>query len=327
MRATFFLPGEDDLEGLRRLDPDRDVHELVTGERVWILQTYLRLAAAGQPVELADRPPETESSSFTPSRSSAAAALVAMGRLCPGWRARRPQRVSPGGFRGAAERSVGGRPHPLLLAAVATARPDAARRRARRADRARRVQGLRGQPPPGVTAPAFTDALRGRGLELVGDAVEYGGAATDTSKLRWADYSDIDLVVAVRPPVGSHTGKPASKLYNAWRAGVPALLGPEPAYRELRTDPLDYIEVGSVDEALAAIDRLRADPSLYRRMVERGRERAVAFSPEAVLEQWVDLLWRRDPGAFGRSPLAIGTVLDPAGDAQGQRLLEGRPAR
>jgi len=131
----------------------------------------------------------------------------------------------------------------------------------------------------------------------------------------------------VRPPVGTHTDKPASKLYNAWRAGVPALLGPEPAFRELRCDPLDYFEVRSVPDVLTAIDRLRADPTLYRRMVDHGRARAVEFSPEAVLAQWADLLWRRVPElSIDRPWRSFPPWIRPALRKAGQ-ILEGRPAR
>ena len=57
MRVNFYLPGEDDLESLRRLDPDRDWLEFARGQRAWILQTYLRLAAAGHPSISLDEPP------------------------------------------------------------------------------------------------------------------------------------------------------------------------------------------------------------------------------------------------------------------------------
>ena len=60
MRVTFFLPNEPDLEGLRRLDPDRELAPFVRGERAWILQTFLQLRAAGHPVELAATPPGEE---------------------------------------------------------------------------------------------------------------------------------------------------------------------------------------------------------------------------------------------------------------------------
>lgn len=84
---------------------------------------------------------------------------------------------------------------------------------------------------------AFQDALRQRGVRFVS---RFQG--------EWHDYQHVDAVLAIRdcPPVVLAT-KPASKLINAWKAGVPALLGPEPAYRELRTSPLDFLEAASAE--------------------------------------------------------------------------------
>ncbi|HIW78417.1 MAG TPA: hypothetical protein H9874_04635, partial [Candidatus Bilophila faecipullorum] len=86
--------------------------------------------------------------------------------------------------------------------------------------------------PEFVKAPAFRSALRERGVTFVN---RFQGC--------WHDYQGIDAVLAVRdcPPVVLGT-KPASKLINAWTAGVPALLGLEPAYEELRRSPLDFLE-------------------------------------------------------------------------------------
>jgi glycosyltransferase involved in cell wall biosynthesis len=180
---------------------------------------------------------------------------------------------------------------------------------------------------PALTGSAMREEMQRRGIELVIDAVDYRGVDTDGTGLRWGDYSDVDLVLAIRAPTGTHTDKPASKLYNAWRGGVPALLGPEPAFRELYTDALDYIEVSSPAEALAAIDRLRAEPDLYRRMVERGLERALEFSVEAVLERWIEVLWRRIPQLADERPwVSFPAWMRPALRKAGA-LLEGRPSR
>ena len=53
--------------------------------------------------------------------------------------------------------------------------------------------------------------------------------------------------------------KPASKLVNAWHAGVPALLGPEPAYQALRMQ-FDYIEIRSPEDAIREVIRLKENP-------------------------------------------------------------------
>ncbi len=105
--------------------------------------------------------------------------------------------------------------------------------------------------------------------------------------LAWADYSKSDVLVAVRNLTEYDFGlKPALKLVNAWRAGVPALLGPEPAYRELYKSELDYIEVRSADEVLSALRKLKSDPELYRAMVANGFERAKDFTTDKVALEW-----------------------------------------
>lgn len=91
--------------------------------------------------------------------------------------------------------------------------------------------------PHFVKTDAFQEALRQRGVRF---ANRFQGT--------WHDYENVDAVLAIRdcPPVVMAT-KPASKLINAWKARVPAMLGPEPAYRELRRSPLDFLETDSAE--------------------------------------------------------------------------------
>jgi hypothetical protein len=82
-----------------------------------------------------------------------------------------------------------------------------------------------------------------------------------------------------------------------------------------------------VEEVLGAIDRLRLDPPLYRRMVERGRERAVEFSPAVILDRWIDLLWHRLPALTDDRPWqSFPPWLRPA-LRKASQLWEGRPDR
>jgi hypothetical protein len=123
---------------------------------------------------------------------------------------------------------------------------------------------------------------------------------------RWWDYGDLDAVLAVRhaSPAKLRT-KPASKLVNAWHAGCPALLGPEPAFEARRRTALDYLAVATPQEALAALRLLTAEPGLRAAMAENGRLRAREFSVERVARCWEELLagpvaadferWRRAP--------------------------------
>jgi hypothetical protein len=108
----------------------------------------------------------------------------------------------------------------------------------------------------------------------------------------WGDYRQTDVVIAVRNATFTDLGvKPAVKLINAWLAGCPAILGPEPAYRALRRSDLDFIEVCSPNEAIAALKRLKTDPALYTAMIENGLERARQFTTEQQVIQWHKLLW------------------------------------
>lgn len=128
---------------------------------------------------------------------------------------------------------------------------------------------------------------------------------------QWADYREIDCTVAVRrdrrlKPGDLHRNKPATKLYNSWLAGVPALLGPEQAFRELRRSELDYFEVSDLASAMRAVDRLRESPELYSAVVKNGFQRAREFTSEAVVERWVEILFETLPAvaeARLRSPV------------------------
>ena len=107
------------------------------------------------------------------------------------------------------------------------------------------------------------------------------------AKELWNDYSKVDVVLAVRGfDSKRYLDKPASKLYNAWRAGVPAILGSEPAFQGERKSKLDYIEVKSTAEILSALKRLRDDKAYRKDMVENGKKRAREVSAEAITGEW-----------------------------------------
>ena len=108
---------------------------------------------------------------------------------------------------------------------------------------------------------------------------------------RWNDYSYIDAVCAVRSfEYRDYSYKTGSKLYNAWLAGVPAVLGVQASYRAERRSYLDYIEVSSLEESVDALKRLRDDRELRRKMRENATVRAQEFTPKKIIETWKHLL-------------------------------------
>ncbi len=127
----------------------------------------------------------------------------------------------------------------------------------------------------------------------------------------WHDYSDLDLCLAIRDVSSCWIRtKPATKLTNAWLAGCPALLGPEPAYRYWGEPGVDYFEVATISDVARVLSTLRADADIYRRAVEIGRQKASLHNENSVLHQWAAVLgttiqerfeeWRRTGNATAR---------------------------
>lgn len=161
--------------------------------------------------------------------------------------------------------------------------------------------------------------LCGLGITWVVDAVPFARGANERAALAWPDYRTVDAVLAVRPARVAAGSKPATKLYNAWLAGVPALLGVEPGYRALRRSALDYLEVDGFASAAVAVRRLRDEPGLYRAMVERGRARAGEFSVAAVTAAWRTMLAETLPERMRQAGIAPGGA--PAGARRLRRAL------
>ena len=117
----------------------------------------------------------------------------------------------------------------------------------------------------------------------------------------WERYADVDIALAVRETLpGIVATKPATKLYNGWLSRVAVLASPDPAYREVRRAPLDFLEVNGPTELIAAVDLLRANPRLYAAMLANGAERSREFSVESTRQRWLALLGDEVVPAFER---------------------------
>lgn len=151
------------------------------------------------------------------------------------------------------------------------------------------------------SSPAWFHSSRMRG-ELMRRGIRF-----DIRESGWEDYRGVDLAVAARDdPPEVLDCKPATKLYNAWIAGVPMLANPEPAYRELRRAPIDFLEIRDAQDALRSIDLLRVNPNLYAAMVANGRERGRQFSVEAIRRRWLALLDEEIVPAFHQARAGLG---------------------
>ena len=326
--VRFFLPEPpEELARLAGIDPDRDWRELVTGDRAWILQTFLRLARTGAPVELVGRVPADGIVLFHAKHERHVRRAPGAGRaLLVGCRADNRQPLAAeveilqnGQFADGERRFfVSHWPQPGLVP-----------RDPARADRLETVafKGFAANLHPDLARPEWRAALAARGLAWEADAPVFAGAATATAAARWADYREVDVVLALRPRERrTARSKPATKLVNAWLAGVPALLGPEPAFRELRRSELDYLEIEDARSALEALDRLRAEPGLYRAMVEQGRRRTAEVDVAAVTARWRELLFERLP-ALAADPARRRSRRLPHGHRRLGRLISRWAAR
>ena len=330
---TFFLPGDGDLPHLAALAPDRAWRDFLVGERAWILQTYCRLTASGDhDLRLADRPPFGEVVIFHAKheRSLRRFAGALRKSVLVGVRADNREALS-------ADLEV------VQNAVFADGRrrflmphwpqPGLVPRDAARGDRVERVafKGFLSNLRADFLGEPWRRDLARLGMEWICDATAFAGPSTDVESVDWPNYASVDVIVAVRP--GDHTratSKPPTKLVNAWLAGVPAILGPEPAFRQLRRTPLDYLEADGAPAAFEALRRLRASPELYRAMVENGRTRALEYDVAAVSRCWNGFLHGTLPeiaprvlaGSIRRLPLAARRAARFCA-----RLLSGRPAR
>lgn len=104
---------------------------------------------------------------------------------------------------------------------------------------------------------------------------------------QWHDFSDVDLAVAIRDfSRVRHFGKPATKLYNAWLAGVPLIAGSDSAFSAEGNAGADYLIAGSPGELLQRIRGLKQNPATWQTIVDAGKARSATRSRDAVRKIW-----------------------------------------
>ncbi|MEM9482396.1 MAG: hypothetical protein AAGA83_01755 [Cyanobacteria bacterium P01_F01_bin.116] len=166
-----------------------------------------------------------------------------------------------------------------------------------------------------LMTPAWQLQLRQRGLTwqpVINTNVWDSHQSIDTG---WNDYQQIDAIVAIRQFGLTRPGfrrKPATKLYNAWLAGVPAILGREIAYRATGTAEVNYLEANAMAELLSCLNRLQQDEVLRNRLVKKGQLRALQYTPEVITQRWQQFL----------SQVVIPTYQDWCSQSNWQRQIQ-----
>jgi len=107
----------------------------------------------------------------------------------------------------------------------------------------------------------------------------------------WHDYRHADAVLAIRNFSRSrYFHKPATKLYNAWQAGVPFIAGRDSAYALDGHSGKDYLIATSPEEVFQHLKHLKEDENSRNSLIQKGFQSGASFSREATLIHWKKLL-------------------------------------
>ncbi|MEO1445001.1 MAG: hypothetical protein AAFV46_01960 [Cyanobacteria bacterium J06635_11] len=289
---TFFIPPALWPEELPKR-PDENWAGYGLGLYAWTVQTYLRLSSAGIACQLTSELP-TEGIVFCHSNALRSVEISPLPRrllICIKAEAPLSKHASLHVVQNPLDVSLAGNryylphwPQPQLIP-----------RELSRGDRFENVAffGHEDNLADELRSYAWQVALAERGL--TGRVVANTNHWNQYSNLdtRWNDYHDVDAIIAVRSfdPVrrrltGGFACKPATKLYNAWLAGVIPILGVESAYRWTGRAGQDYLEVKSFTGLLETLDRLKANAALRRALVTKGNLRSLEYTPSKVVRKW-----------------------------------------
>ncbi len=118
-----------------------------------------------------------------------------------------------------------------------------------------------------------------------------GLSFTIKSPYQWHNYSDVDAIVAIRSFSSSrYLSKPATKLYNAWLAGVPFIGGHDIAYADEGCPEKNYLVAASREELIAHLYRLKKDLSFRNELVANGHHQGNLYTQQKTEERWNFLL-------------------------------------
>ena len=141
--------------------------------------------------------------------------------------------------------------------------------------------------PKGLSSPKMVERLRALGVTLEIDAP----GESSGSDQQWHDFRSVDVALCVRLEEQETISKPATKLRNAWAAGVIPLASREPAYVEIATDRHDVLFFDDLDEIPDLIRSLHEDSEL-REQMWRGVAQSASAQPNmgSLVDAWWELL-------------------------------------
>lgn len=108
----------------------------------------------------------------------------------------------------------------------------------------------------------------------------------DASSPLNTDYSDIDAIIAIRSfDEHGFVRKPASKLFNAWNAGVLPILGNEHAYR-YEGNSSNYFEASTLEKLRSVLIHLCTSKIARIQALENGKAQRQRISTSAITCLW-----------------------------------------
>lgn len=117
----------------------------------------------------------------------------------------------------------------------------------------------------------------------------------------WAELETVDVLLGIRSfSRKQYRRKPATKLTNAWHAGIPFIGGWDSAYAQLGCPGVDYLRVDSYPALIDAVLRLKHEPELYRNLVDTGYKNVGVYRAPALVNRWISFLEHEAADAFNR---------------------------
>lgn len=320
MNITFYVPDEEeDIDSLSQIDPDRDWKILKKGQR-WIVQTYLRLKKIGMPVFISKEIPLDGIVIFHKRNTKELANEIILKKrnhlILVGVRSDKSQ-LNLADFE--LVQNDRWEDNKRIFYIPYWPQPGLIKRNLERGTKVERIafKGFNTNLHSYFFRPKWKYWLKQNGMEWKHDSMNFYKSEENGVSVDWHDYENVDVILALRPdPVRKDqkegfTAKPATKLYNSWIAGVPAILPDEYAFKRLKKSELDYLTIKKPWDAKKALLKLKEDPDLYRSMVENGLKRGSEFSVENISMQWEDFFKSKLPPLVNTYSFKLSRKISP----------------